>query len=76
MYQEAYCGGFYDTKMVFDQEKDSVLNLVHSTTMVMLARSPLLQSVFDLNCNVETIVPAWIVCFSRVILKVRFLDQQ
>lgn len=40
MYQEAYCGGFYDTKMVFDQEKDSVLNLVHSSTMVMLARSP------------------------------------
>lgn len=40
MYQEAYCGGFYDTKKVFDQETDLVLNLVHSTTMVLLASKP------------------------------------
>ena len=40
MYQEASCGGFYDTKMAFDQETDSVLNLVPSTTMVVLASEP------------------------------------
>ena len=53
MYQEAYCGGFYDTKMVFDQEKDSVLNLVHSSTMVMLARSPFtaISLWFKLQCR-------------------------